>query len=77
MTHCRPRAAARRGANGRASACSWPLSASHMLNDIMQSLAPALYPVFREKLALTFFQTGVITFVFQSTASLLQPLIGL
>src|SRR5579863_6419574 len=51
-------------------------SASHMLNDMMQSLAPALYPVFREKYALTFFQTGIITLVFQVTASLLQPLIG-
>ena len=46
------------------------LSASHMLNDVMQSLAPALYPVFREKMALSFFQIGIITFVFQATASL-------
>jgi FSR family fosmidomycin resistance protein-like MFS transporter len=53
------------------------LSASHMLNDVMQSLAPALYPVFHQKLALSFFQVGIITFVFQLTASLLQPLIGL
>ncbi|MGA7196070.1 MFS transporter [Roseiarcus sp.] len=53
------------------------LSASHMLNDVMQSLAPALYPVFRAELALSFFQIGIITFVFQLTASLLQPLIGL
>ncbi len=52
-------------------------SASHMLNDMMQSLAPALYPVFREQLGLTFFETGLITFTFQATASLLQPLIGL
>ena len=48
-----------------------------MLNDVMQSLAPALYPVFRAELALSFFQVGIITFVFQLTASLLQPLIGL
>ncbi len=53
------------------------LSASHMLNDVMQSLAPALYPVFRDELSLSFFQVGIITFVFQLTASLLQPLIGL
>ena len=53
------------------------VSASHLLNDTMQSLAPALYPVFRDRMALTFFQTGVITFVFQISASLLQPLIGL
>jgi len=51
-------------------------SASHMLNDMMQSLAPALYPVFRNQYSLTFFQTGIITLVFQVTASLLQPIIG-
>jgi MFS transporter, FSR family, fosmidomycin resistance protein len=51
-------------------------SASHMLNDMMQSLAPALYPVFRSQYSLTFFQTGIITLVFQVTASLLQPVIG-
>jgi FSR family fosmidomycin resistance protein-like MFS transporter len=53
------------------------VSASHMLNDMMQSLAPALYPVFRSDYSLNFFQTGVITLVFQITASLLQPLIGM
>ena len=53
------------------------LSASHMLNDVMQSLAPALYPVFHERFALSFFQIGLITFVFQLTASFLQPLIGM
>ena len=52
-------------------------SASHMLNDMMQSLAPALYPVFRDQFSLTFFETGVITLTFQIVASLLQPLIGL
>ena len=51
-------------------------SASHMLNDMMQALAPALYPVFRSDYSLTFFQTGLITLVFQITASLLQPIIG-
>jgi MFS transporter, FSR family, fosmidomycin resistance protein len=43
----------------------------------MQSLAPALYPVFRTTYSLSFFQTGMITFVFQVTASLLQPFIGM
>jgi FSR family fosmidomycin resistance protein-like MFS transporter len=52
-------------------------SASHMLNDMMQALAPALYPVFRDQYSLSFFQTGIITLVFQITASLLQPLIGM
>jgi FSR family fosmidomycin resistance protein-like MFS transporter len=53
------------------------VSGSHMLNDMMQSLAPALYPVFRDDYSLTFFETGIITFIFQIVASLLQPLIGL
>ncbi len=53
------------------------ISISHMLNDMMQSLAPALYPVFRDQLGLTFFETGLITLTFQGTASLLQPFIGL
>src|SRR5271156_4697434 len=53
------------------------VSGSHMLNDMMQSLAPALYPVFRDTYSLSFFQTGLITLVFQVTASLLQPLIGM
>jgi FSR family fosmidomycin resistance protein-like MFS transporter len=53
------------------------VSVSHMLNDMMQSLAPALYPVFRDEFGLSFFQTGLITFAFQVTASLLQPVIGL
>ena len=44
------------------------ISASHLLNDTMQSLAPALYPVFRDRMALTLFETGVITFVFQVSA---------
>jgi FSR family fosmidomycin resistance protein-like MFS transporter len=65
--------------SGQATALGilFAVSASHMLNDMMQSLAPALYPVFREQYSLTFFQTGLITLVFQTTASLLQPLIGL
>jgi FSR family fosmidomycin resistance protein-like MFS transporter len=49
----------------------------HFLNDLMQSLIPAGYPLFKENLQLTFTQIGLITFVFQGTASLLQPLIGL
>jgi len=67
-------------ANGAAQATAFGVlfaaSASHMLNDMMQSLAPALYPVFRDQLSLTFFQTGIITFTFQLVASLLQPIIG-
>ncbi len=65
--------------SGQATAIGilFAVSASHMLNDMMQSLAPALYPVFRSDYSLSFFQTGIITLVFQITASLLQPLIGM
>lgn len=53
------------------------LSLSHLLNDVMQSLLPALYPLLKQNFALSFFQIGLITFTFQCTASLLQPLVGM
>jgi FSR family fosmidomycin resistance protein-like MFS transporter len=49
----------------------------HMLNDLMQSLIPAIYPILKTELALTFGQIGLITFVFQGIASILQPMVGL
>lgn len=52
------------------------LSVSHLLNDVMQSLLPAVYPLLKESYSLSFFQIGMITFTFQLTASLLQPLVG-
>ena len=52
------------------------LSLCHFLNDTMQSLLAALYPVFKDNYGLTFTQIGLITFTFQVTASLLQPLVG-
>jgi MFS transporter, FSR family, fosmidomycin resistance protein len=48
----------------------------HMLNDLMQSLIPAIYPVLQAELALTFTQIGLITFAFQGVASVLQPVVG-
>ncbi len=53
------------------------LAFCHFLNDMMQSLVPALYPVLQEKFALSFSQIGLITLTYQVTASLLQPAIGL
>ncbi|MEO8125177.1 MAG: MFS transporter, partial [Burkholderiales bacterium] len=53
------------------------LSASHLINDMMQSLILALYPVLKGTFALSFTQIGLITLTFQLTASLFQPLIGL
>src|SRR2546430_1944074 len=52
------------------------LSFAHLLNDTIQSLIPAIYPVLKESFHLTFAQIGLITFAFQVTASLLQPLVG-
>jgi MFS transporter, FSR family, fosmidomycin resistance protein len=53
------------------------LSVSHLMNDTVQSLLPAIYPIIRESFHLNFGQIGIITLAFQITASLLQPLVGL
>lgn len=52
------------------------ISFSHMLNDTIQALLPAIYPVLKDSYGLTFTQLGLITLTFQVTASLLQPLVG-
>jgi FSR family fosmidomycin resistance protein-like MFS transporter len=52
------------------------ISVSHFLNDMLQSLLPALYPVLKTRYALDFGQVGLITLTYQVTASLLQPAIG-
>ena len=52
------------------------ISFCHLLNDMMQSLLPALYPMIKTSYALSFGQIGFLTFTFQVTASLLQPIIG-
>jgi FSR family fosmidomycin resistance protein-like MFS transporter len=52
------------------------ISFCHLLNDMMQSLLPAIYPILKENYGLTFAQIGFMTFTFQVTASLLQPVIG-
>lgn len=52
------------------------ISLSHFLNDTMQSLIPAVYPLLKENYALDFGQIGLITLTFQITASLLQPVVG-
>jgi FSR family fosmidomycin resistance protein-like MFS transporter len=53
------------------------LSFCHMLNDMMQSLLPAIYPMLKTSLDLDFGQIGLVTLAFQLTASLLQPAVGL
>ena len=59
----------------------WPVLASistaHMINDMMQSLILAIYPVLQGRFELSFAQIGLITLTYQLTASLFQPLVGL
>lgn len=52
------------------------LSISHLLNDTIQSLIPAIYPLLKQSFQLTFSEIGLITFTFQMTASVLQPFVG-
>ena len=53
------------------------ISFCHLLNDMMQSLLPAIYPGLKEGFHLDFGQIGLITLTYQITASILQPLVGL
>lgn len=52
------------------------LSFSHLLNDTMQSLIPSIYPMVKDSFNLSFTQIGLITFTFQVSASVFQPLVG-
>ncbi len=49
----------------------------HLLNDMMQSLLPAIYPMLKTSFRLNFGQIGLITLAYQLTASMLQPLVGM
>jgi FSR family fosmidomycin resistance protein-like MFS transporter len=71
-----PSGGAAEGSGGTAFAVLLSLSFCHLLNDMMQSLVPALYPILKDSYALDFGQIGLITLAFQFTASLLQPLVG-
>lgn len=59
----------------------WPvliaISLCHMVNDVMQSLLSAIYPLLRDEFTLSYAQIGLMTFAFQVTASLLQPVVGM
>ncbi|WP_083347264.1 MFS transporter [Rhizobium sp. LCM 4573] len=53
------------------------VSFCHMLNDVMQSMISAIYPMLKADFGLDFWQIGILTLAFQCTASLLQPVIGI
>lgn len=73
-------AAADSGAVTSASQTVFPillaLSFCHLLNDTMQSLIPSIYPMVKESFQLNFTQIGFITFTFQISASVFQPIVG-
>ena len=52
------------------------LSGAHLLNDLISSMIPAMYPLLKEAYRLDFAQVGLITLAFQVTSSLLQPVLG-
>jgi MFS transporter, FSR family, fosmidomycin resistance protein len=62
---------------GAAYAVLFAISLCHLLNDMMQALLPAMYPILKSGFGLDFGQIGLITLTFQLTASLLQPAVGL
>jgi len=53
------------------------VSVCHLINDVMQSMLTAIYPILKANYGLDFVQIGLLTFTFQCTASLLQPAIGM
>ena len=53
------------------------ISFSHFLNDMLQSLLVALYPLLKGNYQLSFSEIGLMTFTYQCTASLLQPVVGI
>ncbi|MCF4167237.1 MFS transporter [Zavarzinia compransoris] len=53
------------------------ISACHLMNDLLQSLLPAIYPMLKANFALDFAQVGLVTLTFQGTGSILQPFVGL
>jgi FSR family fosmidomycin resistance protein-like MFS transporter len=65
-----------KAAGGTAFGVILAISFSHLLNDTLQSLIPAIYPVVKDAFHLSFTQVGLIAFTFQLSASLLQPVIG-
>ena len=62
--------------NGLALSILVIIGMSHFLNDMIQSVVPAIYPILKEKYQFSFSQIGLITLVFQMTSSLLQPVTG-
>lgn len=76
MTRSHPAPAAPSSADPTAMNVLLALSISHLLNDIIQAVVPSVYPLLKTSFDLSFTQIGLITLVYQGTASILQPLVG-
>lgn len=76
MTVTAPRINTQTPAEQTAFAILLMISVCHLLNDMMQTLLSAIYPLLQSNYGLSFAQIGVITLTFQGTASILQPLVG-
>ena len=61
---------------GTAYAILFTMGTCHLLNDMIQSVIPAIYPLLKDKFGFTFAQIGIITLIFQLTSSVLQPFVG-
>jgi FSR family fosmidomycin resistance protein-like MFS transporter len=72
-THAIP---VRHGSTKAAFPVLWAASLCHLLNDMLQALLPAVYPILQGGFDLSFAQIGFLTFIYQLTASLFQPFIG-
>ena len=75
--HALPAEAPRAAAQKTAFAILTAISFCHLLNDMVQSLIPAIYPLLKTSFHLDFGQVGLITLTYQLTASLLQPVVGI
>lgn len=72
-----PRAPGSHARPGTAVPVLAALTVCHLINDLLQSLLPALYPMLKAGFGLDFWQVGMITFTNQVTSSLLQPFVGM
>ncbi|WP_324699238.1 MFS transporter [Novosphingobium aerophilum] len=77
MAATRPATGSAEPMNGTVFGVIVAISFCHLLNDMMQSLLPAIYPALKSDLHLSFGQIGLVTLAYQITASILQPLVGL
>ena len=74
--HIVPQNTVKHVADRTAFSVLFAIAGSHLLNDTVQSLIPAIYPLVKESYQLSFSEIGLITLAFQLTASILQPLVG-